>query len=108
MDRSMALLQDIFGGLLHIIPIRQNSFIYESLSKFILQYYQHGLMAYLESKWFPGNYAEVDEDEAQVLTIGMLSAGFIVWLVCVLISCVVFLIEIIVKKIGFDFLTCKK
>lgn len=96
--KFMAMLEESVNWMLLHLPIKCNSFLYEPLQEFILLYHQHGLMAYSESKWYESSSGADKKVGAQVLSIQMLSAGFIVWIVCVLISVSVFLIEILVKK----------
>lgn len=86
------------------LPMRRNSFLYEPLKKFILEYYQHGLFAFSETKWLPISFDNVDEDGPQILTMQMLSAGFIIWIVCVVICVIVFLSEILIERISYHYI----
>lgn len=94
----MTMMEETYNWLLLFLPMRRGSLLYEPLYKFILEYYQHGLFAYSESKWMPTSLGTYNDDGPQVLTLQMLSAGFVVWLACVVISAVVFLLEIIVGE----------
>lgn len=93
--KFMTLLEDYSQWFLVNVPIKSNSVLYEPLQKFILEFYQHGHMAFSESKWLPPWIGSDDEDEAQILTMKMLAAGFVVWLICVMISIIAFVLEII-------------
>lgn len=94
--KFMTFLEDYSECFLMNLPIKRSSVLFEPLQKFILVFHQHGHMAYAESKWMPIPTGAVDQDEPQVLTINMLAAGFVVWLICVLICIVVFLLEVII------------
>lgn len=96
--KFMSLIEESHQWRLYCLIIRRNSIFHEPLSKFILEYSQHGLFTYSESKWYPKSLGGDDPDEAQVLTMDMMAASFIVWLVCVIISIIVFFIEIAMKK----------
>lgn len=96
--KFMSLIEESPRWILYCLLIRRNSILHESLNKFILEYNQHGHFAYSESIWNPKPLGEDNPDEPQVLTIDMMAAGFIVWLVCVLISIVVFFVELAFKK----------
>jgi hypothetical protein len=76
--------------------MRRSSFLIDSFNKFIMECEQHGISADFNNKRYydiPPPSIEVDP---QKLTLDILSAGFIVWLVSVLIACIVFGIEHIV------------
>lgn len=95
------ILEETFQWYLHCLLMRQNSFLNEPLSKFVLEYYQHGLLAHAESKWSPKAIGRIEKnDEPKVLTLEMLSAGFILWLLIVMLSLVVFICEIIFKRLS--------
>lgn len=66
--------------------------IYESLSKFILECHQHGFTEYFERKRLSYKNTLL-KNEVKVLTLHILSAGFYVWLVSVVIACISFLGE---------------
>lgn len=93
--KFMTWLEDYFQCSLVSFPVKRNSKIFEPLQKFILEFYQHGHLAFSETKWLPSMSGADEEDEPQVLTMKMLTAGFIIWLVCVMICTTVFILEII-------------
>lgn len=96
--KFMTYLEETTDWMLLCLPIKRNSFLYEPLNKFVLEFYQHGLFAHSESKWNPAYLGPDEEDGPQVLTMRMLSAGFIIWMICIICCLVVFFIEIIAIK----------
>jgi hypothetical protein len=73
--------------------VNQFSQIYDQIEKFVLEAHQHGLVQYHISKYTPLPAPNPPPPGPQVLTIYMLSAGFIVWLVTVLAACLMFVFE---------------
>lgn len=71
-------------------------FFYQHLEKFILEAHQHGIVEHFRRKWTPRSL-EPDPSEPKVLTMYMLSAGFILWLGSVAVACIVFIFEHIVR-----------
>jgi hypothetical protein len=67
--------------------------VHESLEKFVLEAHQHGHIQYHISKYTPLPSPKPPPPGPQVLTIYMLSAGFIVWLVTILAACLMFVFE---------------
>lgn len=68
------------------------NFLYDDIEMLILQFHQHGIIKRYES------FAKLppippQEDQPQILTLYMLSAGFIVWCVTVLLACLTFIGE---------------
>lgn len=94
--KFMTFLEDYSKCFLMNLPIIRSSVLYEPMYKFILLFHQHGHMTFAELKWMPIPNNADDEDEPQVLTINMLAAGFVVWLICVMISIITFVFEIII------------
>lgn len=70
-------------------------YLAESFEKFIIESHQHGIINYLDRQAYP--YSMIDNyqytAEPNVLTIYMLSAGFIIWLVSVCLAILVFVGE---------------
>lgn len=97
-SKFMTMLGESFVWFQFYLELRHHSFLSESLSQFVLEYYQHGLLTYSEMKWYPPPLGADPEDEAQVLTMFMLSTGFIIWLITVAVCVLVFFIEIIVDR----------
>lgn len=90
---NFLLLTDNIGVFFAPWYTRIYSVMYDSLSKFIHEANQHGfvvrferLHSVFEIQW---------EDEPQVLTMYMLSAGFYVWLGSVTIACIAFVVELV-------------
>lgn len=70
---------------------------YESLSKFILESHQHGFTEHFERVGRIAPDRSVEEN-AKVLTMFMLSAGFYVWLGSVAVACLTFIVEHLIKS----------
>lgn len=99
--KFMIMLEETTDSKVLLLPIKQNSLLHESMCIFVLEYHQHGLMLYLEMRYYEERMSSDDcNDEPQVLTVEMMSAGFIIWLVCILICIIVFLSEIIIGRIS--------
>lgn len=76
--------------------VRSGSYIHDVLNDFILQCHQHGFIEYFISRHF--KLPKIDKrDTRKVLTMYMLSAGFYLWIISVVVACVVFVIEHIVR-----------
>jgi hypothetical protein len=73
--------------------------VYENLERFILELHQHGIIKHFENVAEMNEIPKPPDPDPQVLTMHMLSAGFIVWLATVTISCVVFMVEHLVKYV---------
>jgi len=68
------------------------SFLYESMNNFILGMHQHGHIIHFERLKAPSK-VQIDDPEPEVLTMFMLSAGFIVWLTTISFGFVAFVCE---------------
>lgn len=107
---DMKLLEKSFNWIINCLPFKQNSYLFESMQKFILEYSQHGHMAYSEhsesrmSNSMSPSYETEEHYNPRVLTMTMLSAGFKIWLSCVVVCVAVFFIEIIIGLITSYFL----
>jgi hypothetical protein len=74
---------------------KRSSFLIEGLNKFLLEAEQHGFTDYLYN--LSREIAEPSEpSEPKVLTMDILSAGFVVWIMSVSLACLVFISEHIV------------
>lgn len=71
--------------------------IFKILEKFILEAHQHGIIRHFENLVELNEIPKPPDPDPKVLTMEILSAGFIVWLVTVIISCISFIGEHIVK-----------
>jgi hypothetical protein len=71
-------------------------YLTETFDKFLLEVEQSGFKQYYEDAQFIQLNIWTPDQKPKILTMQMLSAGFIVWLVSVGIACVVFIIEHIV------------
>lgn len=91
---TMRLLQDDYKVQFDHILVSPGSFIFEPLNDFILSCHQHGFTNYFQRAIFNKKFGSVVyEASRKVLTMDMLSAGFLLWLCCVGISFLVFIIE---------------
>lgn len=93
--RNFRMVDDIYRWKFAYWYVRPKSFIYEPLEKFILESHQHGILDHLRRKYFPQT-KKIEPDGPKVLTFSMLSAGFYLWFMCVIISIIIFFLEIIV------------
>lgn len=93
---TMKFLDDNFLVFFSSWLIKMNSDLYRSIEKFMLECHQHGLIVFFGSK-NALKPLEAVVDGPKVLTVKMLSAGFVLWLICVLVSCVAFISEHIVR-----------
>jgi hypothetical protein len=71
--------------------------LYESFQKYILECHQHGIITYLNQKYFPTFLKPDEEEDPRVLTMYMLSAGFYLWLGSIVVACIVFIGEHVVR-----------
>lgn len=79
------------------VPI-VHSYFFEPVEKFILECHQHGIIDYLDKKYSPkACSAKGNDGEPQVLTMKLLSAGFCLWIGTVIISLVVFILELLIN-----------
>jgi hypothetical protein len=92
----MVLLEDDLRTHHEVFVVRTESFILDILNEFILQCHQHGFIDYFERKNFKQPLFK-EEDPRKVLTMYMLSAGFYIWLSSILVACVVFVAEHVVR-----------
>lgn len=70
--------------------------LFESFQKFILELHQHGIIKYLDRKYF-SIATTPDEEKPKQLTLFMLSAGFYIWLITVVVALIAFIGEIIYR-----------
>jgi hypothetical protein len=74
--------------------------LYEPMEKFIGQCREHGILDYMRRRHFPAP-VKLDNDRGpKVLTMQVLSAGFIVWICCVAVSIVIFVLEHLTFQLG--------
>lgn len=74
--------------------LQPNDFLYHILQNFILEIHQHGFMIHFESLYNPHTLPKPEETEPKILTLQILSAGFIVWLFTIIMACFSFFFEI--------------
>lgn len=91
---NFRILDDVYKWNFAHWFVRPFSFIYEPLEKFILESHQHGILDYLKKKYFPLT-KNLEVEGPKVLTFEMLSAGFYLWMTCVLISIIIFVLELV-------------
>jgi hypothetical protein len=92
--KNMKIFKEDYLSQSSAIFVNNDNLVYDQLNKFILEVHQHGILVYYESLHNAPKVPK-EEDPPQVLTMYMLSAGFIVWLVTVLIACLTFIGELI-------------
>lgn len=100
LESGMTLLNDDY--LLHseYVMVKPESYIYSVLNDFILQCHQYGFFNHFQTKESKPLVLEIKDTSRKVLTMHMLSAGFYLWLMSVLLACVVFLIEHVVRYVS--------
>lgn len=67
--------------------------LYEPLEMFIGRCREHGILEYMRKRHFPASLKFDNDHGPKVLTMQILSAGFVVWISCVAISIIVFILE---------------
>lgn len=78
------------------ILVKPESFIYDLINDFIYHCHQYGFFQHFESINFPLPPIPTVKDTRKILTMNMLSAGFYLWIISVIVACVVFFAERIV------------
>lgn len=73
--------------------LNRSNFLIDSINKFLMECEQHGFYQKFYNDRFHYVPSLSDENDPQKLTLDILSAGFIVWIVTVAIACIVFIIE---------------
>lgn len=86
-----------WGG--HYISFKKFGCLYEPFEKFLLDIHQNGIFWMIHDRVMNDTAIPEHDDPRVVLTLEMLSAGFLVWLFCMSICCIVFACEIIIEKI---------
>jgi hypothetical protein len=76
-----------------------NSFLFESLANFVLEMHQFGFIDHFVSLNMPSEIPKPEDPGPQILTMYMLSAGFIVWVVTFVVASISFIFEHIYKFI---------
>lgn len=97
---NMKVIDDDERSYYEQYPLIKHSFISEPLERLIMETQQHGIVDYLIRKNIREPLKARDDSDPKVLSMFMLSAGFIVWLLTVLIASIVFLGEILHSKLS--------
>lgn len=100
LESGMTLLNDDYRLHSEYVMVKPESYIYSVLNDFILQCHQYGFFNHFQSKKSKPLVLEIKDTSRKVLTMHMLSAGFYLWLMTVLLACVVFLIEHVVRYVS--------
>lgn len=93
-EQGIIILDDDYRWRPACWLIQPFSHIYEMVEEFILQCHQHGIVEHWQNI-LDTDKNEVIMDEPRKLTLEILSAGFILWLITVAISIIVFAGELI-------------
>lgn len=96
-ESGVTLLSEDYNFKAEYFSVKPESFIFDVLNDFILLCHQHGIFKYFESINLPHVPVARIKDPRKVLTMYMLSAGLYLWLICIAIACLVFLIEHVVR-----------
>lgn len=96
-EKGMTLLNEDYYFKADYFSVKPESFIFDVLNDFILQCHQHGIFKHFESINLPHVSVADIKDPRKVLSLYMLSAGLYLWLICVAVACLVFLIEHVVR-----------
>jgi hypothetical protein len=75
---------------------KKSNFFINTLNKFLMEAEQHGFTQYFQDSKFKDLPPTSKNLKPKVLTMQMLSAGFIVWLGSVVVACFVFVIELLI------------
>lgn len=86
-----------WGG--NYISFKKFGYLYEAFEKFLLEIHQNGVFWALHDRVKNDTAIPEFDDPRVVLTLDMLSAGFIIWILCIIICCIVFISELIVDRI---------
>lgn len=81
----------------HSALVKPESYLYSVFNEFILHWFEHGFSKLDQLNNLPEEPQIEVKDPRTVLTLYMLSAGFYLWLITVLIACVVFIGENVVS-----------
>lgn len=91
------MLDEDFIQMPLFIYINPRAIIFENMNEFIYQCHQHGFCQHFQSITIKSEHKKLEKKQApQVLTMGKLSAGFLVWIGSVLVACIIFLCEHVV------------
>lgn len=98
-SKNLVYSDDIYKVNFEVMYLFYESCLYQSLEDFILKLHQHGLIDYLKKKYFDALILpeKFIEDDRKVLTLYVLSAGFCMWLIMIIISILAFIGEHIVR-----------
>lgn len=96
---NMKVLEDDDRFYYEQFWLLKHSFLSEPLVKLIMECQQYGIVDYLIRKNIRDPLKARDDKDPKVLTMFMLSAGFIVWLGTVLVACIAFFGEILHHKL---------
>lgn len=94
---DMFPLDDVFRFLFvqnMIVP--EEGSLYKLFEDFTLRCHQSGIISYIESMHFLPEVIQ-PTDTRKVLTLHLLSAGFYIWLISVVVACIVFVVEHVVR-----------
>jgi len=89
---EMNCLDDNYRWHTSVWMVMSFSHVYTAVEEFILLCHQNGIIEHWTEMFYRDRSVKIEE-EPQVLTMKMLSAGFYVWLVSVAITCIVFVGE---------------
>lgn len=93
----MSLLEDDYYVKQESMYVKPESFMYEPVADFILKMHQYGLFQKI-GRQSTYNNLKLATSENVVLTLHLLSAGFILWLGSVLTAIMVFVIEVVIDR----------
>lgn len=94
---DMSLLRDDYYVKQESIFVKPDSFMYEPIAEFILKFHQYGLSQKIERQLTYQNLKS-QSNEKVVLTLDILSAGFILWIISVFIAAIVFVVECVIDR----------
>lgn len=94
---EMYLLSDVLNAhyWYNMISPEEGS-LYKVLNDFILRCHQYGFIKHIESNNYPAPIIQ-PKDPNVVLTLYILSAGFYLWLISIVVACFVFVGEHVVR-----------
>jgi hypothetical protein len=90
--KGMNILKEDYVLLTSSWLVTPESNLYETVQDFLLKMHEHGFIKHFDEMQHSFPVSE-DGQGPQVLTMYMLSAGFIVWLATILLACIAFICE---------------
>lgn len=92
----MIIMDDDYLWLTSCWILQPFTFIIQPIERFILELHQHGIITHFENLKSLKEVPKPEDPEPEILTLQMLSAGFIVWISTFIFVIIAFITEHIV------------